>query len=141
MAFKGYYYKVGDWKIPLSLMSIKNVENTPIIMLDSDSYNDSNGELHRNVLDRHGAKFEFTTPPMHIRAKEQFMEKLREQFIDKKARKVQLEYYNDETGNYDTGMFYMPDFVFRPLFNTPTGVVYDGIRICFISYVDNSNVE
>ena len=110
-------------------------------MLDLDSYNDSNGELHRNVLDRHGAKFEFTTPPMHMNAKEQFMKKLRSQFIDKKARKVQLEYYNEETGNYDTGMFYMPDFVFRPLFNTPTGVVYDGIRICFISYVDNSNVE
>ena len=141
MAFKGYYYKVGDWEIPLSLMSIKNVENTPIIMLDLDSYNDSNGELHRTVLDRHGAKFEFTTPPMHIRAKEEFMEKFRSQFIDKKARKVQLEYYNDETSNYDTGIFYVPDFVFHPLFNTPTGIVYDGIRVAFISYVDNSNVE
>ena len=74
-------------------------------------------------------------------AKEQFMSKLREQFIDKKARKVQLEYYNDETSNYDTGIFYVPDFVFHPLFNTSTGIVYDGIRVVFISYVDNSNVE
>ena len=141
MAFQGYYYKVGDWKIPKSCIAIKTMENTPIIMLDLDSYNDANGELHRTVLDRHSAKFEFYTPPMHIRAKEQFMEKFREQFIDKKARKVQLEYYNDETGNYDTGYFYVPDFVFHPLFNTPTGIVYDGIRVAFISYVDNSNVE
>lgn len=141
MAFQGYYYKVGDWEIPLSFMMIKSVENTPIIMLDLDSYNDADGTLHRTVLDKHGAKLEFTTPPMHIKAKEQFMTKLREQFIDKKARKVQLEYYNDETGNYDTGIFYVPDFVFHPLFNTPTGIVYDGIRVAFISYVDNSNVE
>ena len=141
LAFQGYYYKVGDWIIPMSCVAIKSVEHTPIIMLDLDSYNDADGTLHRTVLDKHGAKLEFTTPPMHIKAKEQFMTKLREQFIDKKARKVQLEYYNDETGNYDTGIFYVPDFVFHPLFNTPTGIVYDGIRVAFISYVDNSNVE
>lgn len=122
-------------------MMVKSMESTPIIMLDLESYNDSDGTLHRTVLDKHGAKFEFTTPPMHMNAKEQFMSKLREQFIDKKARKVQLEYYNDETGNYDTGIFYVPDFVFHPLFNTSTGIVYDGIRVVFISYVDNSNVE
>lgn len=135
MAFQGFYYKVGDWEIPLSLMFIKTVSNTPRIMLDLDSYNDSNGELHRNVLERHGAKFEFSTPPMHIRAKEQFMKKLRSNMIDKKARKVLLTYYDDETGDYETGYFYIPDFEFKPLFNTPTGIVYDSIRVAFISYI------
>lgn len=141
MAFNGYYYKVGNWKIPLNLMMIKSVNNTPIIMLDLDPYNDADGTLHRTVLDKHGAKFEFTTPPMHMNAKNQFMEKIRSNMVDKKARKVLLEYYDDETDNYKSGYFYIPDFEFNPLFNTPSGIVYDSIRVAFISYVDNNNVE
>lgn len=140
LGFKGYYYKIGEWVVPLSLMMIETEESTPIIMLDLDSYNDADGTLHRTVLDKHGAKFEFSTPPMHIRAKEEFMQKIRSNMIDKKVRKIFLEYYNEETCVYDTGYFYIPDFVFRPLFNTPTGPVYDSIRVAFISYVDNSNV-
>lgn len=135
MAFQGYYIKIGTWKIPLSYMMADTVENAPYKVMDLDPYYDANGLLHRNVVEHTSAVLKFSTPPMTMTEKESFMSKLRAQFTNKKKRDCTLEYYNDETGEYDTGNFYMVEPVFKPMQKNPKGeILYDSIAIEFIKY-------
>lgn len=142
MAYQGYFFKLKktvdgkttEWAIPLKYMKVESATFTPKIVQDLDPYTDADGLLHRNPVPHTSAKFEFSTPPMTIPQKEEFMSKLTSMFTDSLERKVTLQYYNDETGQYNQAECYCPDFSFTPRTNSINGIVYDPIRVCFIKY-------
>lgn len=140
MAFNGYYIKMikgnTEWVIPLKYMMIRTLDLSPYKVMDLDPWYDSTGLLHRNVVEHTSASLKFSTPPMPISEKETFMAKIRTMLTDKKARDCTIQYYNDETGSYDTADCYMVEPKFRPLErNGITGeILYDSIDIEFIKY-------
>lgn len=140
MAFQGYYIKMikgnTSWIFPLSKMMINTAEFSPYKVMDLDPYYDSTGLLHRNVVEHTSASLKFSTPPMPLSEKESLMAKIRSMYTNVKARDCTIEYYNDETGNYDTADCYMVEPKFRPKEkNAITGeILYDSIDIEFIKY-------
>lgn len=140
MAFRGYYIKFikgnTSWEFPLSLMKINTAEFSPYKVMDLDPYYDSIGLLHRNVVEHTSADLKFSMPPMPIRKKEEVMLKIRSMMTDTRARDCRIEYYNDETGDYDTADCYMVEPKFRPMERNPiTGqILYDSIDLEFIKY-------
>lgn len=138
MAFKGYYIKFikgeDTWKLPLSYMFVNSWESNPLKVQDLDPYYDANGLLHRNPVEHTSATLRFSTPPMFMKQKEEFMSKLRSMMTNTFRRDFTLEYYNDETGNYDTGDFYMVEPSFGASKNTSNGILYNSIDIEFIKY-------
>lgn len=140
MAFRGYYIKMikgnSSWTIPLSLMMINTAELSPYKVMDLDPWYDSTGLLHRNVVEHTSASLKFSMPPMPLSKKEEVMAKIRSMFTNTKARDCTIEYYNDETGNYNTADCYMVEPKFRPKErNCQTGeILYDSIDIEFIKY-------
>lgn len=135
MAFKGYFIQVGSWKIPLSYMAINTITNNPYKVMDSDPYYDGNGLLHRNPVSHTSADLKFSTPVMTMSEKETFMSKLRAQLTDKKRRDCKVTFYNDETGEYETGDFYLAEPTFSPSTNSVGGeILYNPIELEFIKY-------
>ena len=140
MAFQGYYIKMikgnTNWIFPLDKMMIRTAEFSPYKVMDLDPWYDSTGLLHRNVVEHTSATLKFSTPPMYMSEKETLMNKIRSMLTDTKARDCTIQYYNDETGNYNTADCYLVEPKFKPLEKSgATGeILYDSIDIEFIKY-------
>lgn len=138
MAFKGYYIKfikgTSTWELPLEYMFVDSWDSSPFKVQDLDPYYDANGLLHRNPVEHTSADLTFQTPPMFMNKKEEFMAKLRSMSTNTFRRDFTIEYYNDETGQYDTGEFYMVEPRFSASKNTNKGILYNPISIEFIKY-------
>lgn len=138
--FDGRLLIVGDYRLPLKFIKLETYKATPNQRLDRDSYEDANGDLQRNALDKTRTKIEFETPPLHYLDKREFMANLREQFNKSQAeynqRKVQLTYFNDETDEYDTAFFYIPDitWTYYNVDEENADITYMPTRIAFIEY-------
>ena len=134
MAFDGsWYIKVGNYPIPLEYMAYRTYKMSKNVQ-DLDSYRDADGVLHRNVLSHVVVKLEFETPILTEKQFRTLMTKLRENMptqADKLARNVSVTYYDEETGFYETGDFYMPGTMEYTHFNKK---IYEPTRIVFIEY-------
>lgn len=140
MAFQGYYIKFkkgnNSWIFPMKYMKTGSVELSPYKVMDLDPWYDSTGLLHRNVVSHTSASLKFSTPPMPIGEKETLFAKIRSMYTNTKARDCTIEYYNDETGSYDTANCYMVEPKFRPLERNgiTREILYDSVDIEFIKY-------
>lgn len=121
--------------IPNKFISLSSYVSTPHQIQDLDSYQDSNGVLHRNALEHTRSKLEWNTPPMTERELKQLQDLLESGIITKKERKLMLSHYCFDTHSYEGGTFYMPDITFTPLLIMPSGeVLLDKVRLAFIEY-------
>lgn len=140
MAFQGYYIKFkkgnNSWIFPMKYIKTDTPEFRPYIVMDLDPWYDANGLLHRNVVSHTSASMKWETPPMPISEKETLMAQLRAMYTNTKARDCKIEFYNDETGNYEEAEGYMAEPHFRPKErNGITGeILYNGIELEFIKY-------
>lgn len=138
--FDGRLLIVGDYRFPLDYIRLETYKTTPNQRLDRDSYEDANGDLQRNALNKTRTKIEFETPYLRYYDKRILMANLREQFNNSQAehneRKVQLTYFNDETDEYDTAFFYIPDitWTYYNVDEVNKDILYLPTRIAFIEY-------
>lgn len=123
--------------LPLDWISVKSYKPTPNQRLDtSDSVRDLQGHLHRVVLDHKPTKIEFELRPMTNTEVATFNTFMANHYISPKERDFTLRYYNQETDDYVTGHFYMPD----PQYNINTidygnkVIKYLPTRVAFIEY-------
>lgn len=113
----------------------KSFKPTPNQRLDtSDSKRDTTGHLHRTVLSYKPSKIEFNLRRMtnvEINAFNTFM---KNHFTDPLKREFTMRFYNVETDNYTTGVFYMPDpeYTIRQIDTTKNLIKYEETRIAFI---------
>lgn len=132
MAFNGnYYLKVGNYPIPLEFMALDTYKTSPDQRQDLDSGRDADGYMHRNTLPHTATKVEFETPPLIVADFRTLIDSIRANYTNTLERKVQLEYYNDETDMYDVGEFYIPA---TWTFNVYNRDIYNSFRIAFIEY-------
>lgn len=127
--FKGYLLRntaVGI--IPNRFLQANNYSCTPNQQSDKNTYPDENGKLHRDVLSHTSTKIEFNTPPMHLNDKITFQKYFPERTM------VNLEYWNDETNDYEVGEFYVPSIEFSYYAVWGNDILYNPIRVAFIEY-------
>lgn len=136
MSFKGYLLKVGGVELPLKFIRYETYKITPDQRMDLDTTRVQTGEMVRTVLDHTATKIEFETPSMNNIQQAELMKLFRDSWVDVKERKVNVEYFNTETDEYKTGVFYMPDisWTIRNIDQRLLVINYSQTRIAFIEY-------
>ena len=133
--YKGYLLKFNGTVLPNAYLV--EYSSTPDQRLDVDGERDNTGMLHRNTLPAGKTSITFST---HILSLD---EKIKMQNIIWNAinangipqqRKVWVEYWNDETNDYDTGWFYIPDIQYTVMDANATDIRYSPISIELIEY-------
>lgn len=140
MAYQGYLIKVGNYTIPLKYIAAESYQVTNYGQ-DLDSYQDTDGVLHRTALVFQAPKVEFETRNMldhnemwdlisHIRAN----------FTDTVEKKASVTVFIPELNEYITNDMYMADFSPTMYLASSKEIKYNSTRIAFISYGVVTNV-
>ena len=127
--FRGYLLRntaVGI--IPNRFLQANNYSCTPNQQSDRNTYVDENGLLHRDVLSHTSTKIEFNTPPIRLNDKIEFQKYFPSRTV------VELEYWNDETNDYEIGSFYVPSIEFSYYAVWGSDIIYNPIRVALIEY-------
>lgn len=127
MSYQGYLLKVNGVIFPNNLISFGSFSITPSQRQDQDSYRDSTGYLHRNILPHKVTKIEFNTKLLHESDKAEL------EAILQGRDEYALEYWNS---GYQTGTFYSPDLKFDmyDIDKVSGDIRYKPVRIAMIEY-------
>lgn len=127
MSYQGYLLKVNGVIFPNNLIAFGSFSITPNQRQDQDSYRDSTGYLHRNILPHKVTKIEFNTKLLHESDKAEL------ETILQGRDEYALEYWNS---GYQTGTFYSPDLKFDmyDIDKVSGDIRYKPVRIAMIEY-------
>ena len=127
MSYQGYLLKVNGVIFPNKLIAFGTFSITPRQRQDKDSYRDSTGYLHRNILPHKVTKIEFNTKLLHE------SDKVELENILRNRDEYTLEYLD---GGYQTGTFYSPDLKFDvyDIDEISGDIRYKPVRIAMIEY-------
>jgi hypothetical protein len=129
MTGNGYILKVGSNVFPNSLIAKKGYSNTPDRRQDKNSYTDTRGVTHRNILPVKRTTSKITTIPLT------YGQKLIVQAFFPNRDHVEAERWNDEKNAYETGVCYIPDVEYViDTIDRGGNFYYDPIEIEFIAY-------
>ena len=126
MVFQGHLLKIGGKVVPNKY--IAKYKATPNQQQDQDSYQDSTGQLHREVLPHRRSKIDLTTKYLWLEDKIVF-----QSFFGDRIQ-INVEYWNDETNEYTTGQFYAPDIDFEIYRIVGNNIEYAPLRVALIEY-------
>lgn len=134
MAYNGYLIKVGNYKIPLSMIAAESYSATNYGQ-DLDSYRDTDGILHRTALKHQAPKVEFETRNMldNLQLSE-LMLNIRNNYSDAIEKRASVEVYVPELDKYVTSDMYMADFSPQMYFADENKIQYQSTRMAWISY-------
>ena len=138
MAFSGYFIRFPKTNVKLPMKYIKY--NTYVVepdqRLDLDSTRSTDGVLHRNVLAHTATRIDFKVPPMYLADKTALMNILHNAMSDVQAKRIQVEYWDDEFSTYKTGTFYIPDikFTIYHVDDVKNDILYSETPLAFIEY-------
>ena len=135
MAFEGYLMKAGAETFPHKYIQISTYQTTPSQRQDLDSYQDSQGNLHRTVLPHDRSKIVFKTMDgLKLAEKQEIQAFFNAAMTNTRERKVSLTYWNDESNAYATGSFYIPDVTYPIKRIEADNIVYDSVEYHLIEY-------
>ena len=139
MAYNGYLIKVGGsggTSLPMKYIKVEGYNITPDQRMESEAKRAITGFLHRTTVEHTASKIEFTTPVMTNLDMDSMMSMFRNAWSNSQERKLTLEYYDNETNSYKSGVFYMPDIKFSidHIDSDLNMVYYKETRVAFIEY-------
>lgn len=137
MAYQGFLIKFNKtgYIFPLGLIRAETYKITPRARQDLDSYRDMNGVLNRDVLEHTISKIEWEIKPMLTNLQiAELCGNLKKSYENESERRVSVTYYNPETDNYDSGIFYMPDVSYVPYYANDSVIKYNSMRYALIEY-------
>ena len=139
MAFSGYLIKLGGSSgtiLPLYFMKVEGYKCTPDQRMESEAKRSTTGVLNRTTVSHTATKIEFTTPSMTNKDLDQMMDLIKGAWTNNLERKLELEYYDMELGDYNTGTFYMPDtaFTINRIDSDNNLIYYNEATLKFIEY-------
>lgn len=113
--FDGWLIKFGDVILPNSFLLADGWESTPNQRVEIDAYRDANILLHRETSANFKTKIKLnireTTLQERI-ALDRVIGLASLPAEEKKQRRVRLTYWNDETLEYASGIFYIADITY-----------------------------
>lgn len=127
MPYQGYLLKVNGTIFPNDLIAFGSFSITPNQRQDRDSYRDSTGYLHRNILPHKVTKIEFNTKLLHE------SDKAHVETLLQGRDEYTLEYWSN---GYQIGTFYSPDLKFEvyDIDKVSGDIRYKPVRIAMIEY-------
>ena len=137
--FQGWLIKFGDVQLPNSFLLADGWESTPNQRLDIDAYRDANALLHREVADDFKTKMKLNIKEMNLQERMAFDNVIGLATMsheDKKQRKVSVTYWNDETLEYTSGVFYMTDttYTHHTIDEENKDIEYNPFTVTLIEY-------
>lgn len=121
--------KIGSFAFPTDLIKRDTYVAAPAQRQSNGDYTDADGVVHTNPLPHTRTKIEFYTVPMRAFQMRELMDRITEQYTDGLDKRVTLEYYEEEYGNYVSGDFYMSSTQEYKYLDINT---YDSVRFAFI---------
>lgn len=107
MAYEGYLLKFGDFVFPDKYIDSESVSIAPNRRLDSNSYQDGDGVLHRNALKHTRSTIEFKTGTLYESEMEEIVDGITSNYINYSERDAQCTYYDPESRTYKEGHLYL----------------------------------
>lgn len=107
MAYGGYLFQFGYYKIPDKYIDSDKIRIAPNRRLDLNSYQDANGILQRNALSHTRTTVEFTTGKLYEHQMRELVDGIVGNYLNEKERDAQCSYYDTEHFVYKTGHFYL----------------------------------
>lgn len=138
MAYSGWLLKIGNYTVDegrfIKAESYSAYANMQVL----DPWTDANGYEHINAVDLKALKVEFETPAMLTNADlTEFLNSIKANYIDTKARKCMVTAYIPELDDYVTQLCYIANFT-PQIYGTYDGVIhYNSIRFAIIGGVAN----
>lgn len=133
--YKGYLLKFNGTVFPNHYFL--EFSSTPDQRIDVNSERDNLGTLHRSVLPDGKTSITFSTHILSLDEKIS-MQSIIQSAIDSNGvpeeRKCWVEYWNDETNDYDSGWFYEPDIKYNIMYADAKNIRYQPITIELIEY-------
>lgn len=133
--YKGYLMKFNGTVFPNSYLL--EYSSTPDQRMDVSAERDNRGNLHRSTIPVGKTSIKFTTHIMSLHEKI-VMQNIIMNAINSNGifeeRKCLVEYWNDETNDYDTGWFYVPDIEYKVLDADFEDVRYAPISLELVEY-------
>ena len=137
-AFAGYLLKAvaTNTPFPNKYIQCETWESTPDQREELVAYRDDNTRnLVRVTASGKKSVFSFKTREnLHLAEKEAIQKFFTDAEVDHEQRKVQLEFWNDETNSYDTGYFYRPNMPFPIKRITDNDIIYGELNLEFVEY-------
>jgi hypothetical protein len=132
--WRGYLIRVGSFTLPLEKMEYESY-NGKVNSLDEDPYNDTEGNLHRNVI------AQIPTVSCTIQEMEQpefdaIMNAMRANYVVPEERKALVSAWVPEYGDYVEQYMYLqdPDIKIKCIDEYP---IYKPVEFKFYSYGEN----
>lgn len=133
--FQGYLLKFGDTILPNRFLKFDSYTVTPNQRTELEAYRDDyTQELFRVTSEGVKTKIEANTPPMYLEKKLEFQEYLANGLEDELQRKYKVTYWNDETNEYKTGYFYIPDTAYSIYAIWRNSIFYNSFKLTLIEY-------
>ncbi|MGF7145292.1 hypothetical protein HNQ56_003733 [Anaerotaenia torta] len=129
MAFAGYYIKVNGTQFPNSLLATEGYSDTPNIRLDKNAYRDGRGKLNRGILPEKPSTITIKTVDWLSMGQKIILQAF---FIPRDV--ITMEYWNDETNNYETARFYVPEIKYTHKKQIKGATFLNALEIEFIAY-------
>lgn len=138
MAYSGWLLKIGNYIVDEERF-IKAESYSPYANMQVlDPWTDANGYEHINAVDLKALKVEFETPAGLTNDDfKEFMDRIRENYVEGKARKCIVTAYIPEYDDYATQLCYISNF--QPqIYGIYDGKIhYNSIRFAIIGGVAN----
>lgn len=130
--YQGYLVKFGSKVFPNRYFL--EYSSTPDQRLETDAERDNTGYLHRSTLPDGKTSLVFSTHIMELDEKIALQQIFQSGLLNPTQRKYRVVYWNDETNDYDTGEFYMPDITYNVMDADDRTIYYHPITIELTEY-------
>lgn len=137
MAFSGWLIKFGGVVLPNSFILADGWESTPNQRVEVDAYRDANVLLHRETSGNFKTSIKLNIRSLDLKEMKAFKNVIGLATLsvnDKKQRKLAVNYWNDETLQYDYAEMYMPDVTYTIHIISEEDIEYNSFTIELIEY-------
>lgn len=137
MAFSGWLIKFGGVVLPNSFLLADGWESTPNQRVEIDAYRDANVLLHRETSGNFKTSIKLNIRSLDLKEMKAFKNVIGLATLsvnDKKQRKLAVNYWNDETLQYDYAEMYMPDVTYTIHKVFENDIEYNSFTIELIEY-------
>lgn len=130
--YQGFLIKFGSNILPNSyLIEYSSVPNQ---RLDTDAERDNTGYLQRSTLPNGKTDITFSTHILSLNEKITLQKIINLSIVNTAQRKCFVTYWNDETNDYRTAFFYIPDIEYQVMDASAEDILYNPITVELIEY-------
>ena len=135
MAYQGYLFKIGDYKVPLKYIEYKSYKATQVTQ-DLNSKRGTDGVLHRKIVGHKPAKCSFNLMAgLDSNMVGKVLKGIRDNYSTPAKKEGTLSIFVPEINDYVTGLGYLDsetELTIESIDNDKNLVYYDSIPLIFV---------